>query len=83
MREWQVEEAETRFSELIRKAEHDGPQAITRRGQEVAVMLSKADYERLSAGGQSLVDFMRRSPLYGYEEIEFTRDCSATRDAAP
>jgi hypothetical protein len=46
----------------------------------VAVVLSRADYNRLAGAGESLVEFMRRSPLYGPDDIEFPRDQSLTRE---
>ncbi|MFN7751217.1 MAG: type II toxin-antitoxin system Phd/YefM family antitoxin [Pseudomonadota bacterium] len=80
MQNWPIQEAKARFSALVRAAEHDGPQAITWHGREVAVVVSRAEYERLTGAGESLVEFMRRSPLYGVEDIEFGRDASLPRD---
>lgn len=82
MRAWQIQEAKAHLSELVRETEHAGPQAITWHGREVAVVLSKADYERLSGTGQSLVELMRRSPLFGGDDIDLSRDASFTRDVA-
>jgi prevent-host-death family protein len=80
MRTWQIQEAKAHLSELVRQTEHAGPQAITWHGREVAVVLSKADYQRLTGSDQSLVEFMRNSPLFGADDIEFTRDASLPRD---
>ncbi len=80
MRAWQIQEAKAHLSELVRETEHAGPQAITWHGREVAVVLSKAEYERLTGTGQSLVEFMRSSPLFGAEDIDLRRDASLTRD---
>lgn len=82
MRAWQIQEAKAHLSELVREAEHGGPQAITWHGREVAVVLSKSEYERLTGTGQSLVEFMRSSPLFGAEDIDLQRDPSLTRDVA-
>lgn len=38
-RSWQVQEAKARFSELIDAALRDGPQVVTRRGVETAVVI--------------------------------------------
>lgn len=76
---WQMQEAKARLSELVKRAESEGPQKITVHGQSVAVLLSRAAFERLSGNGNSLVDFMRASPLYAMEDIEFERDRSVTR----
>lgn len=77
---WQLQEAKARFSEVIKKAAAEGPQHITVRGAPAAVVLSEAEYERLLGVGESLVEFMRRSPLFGVEDIDLSRDSSSTRD---
>ena len=38
-------------------------------GEPVAVVISTVMFEQLTGSEQSLVDFMRRSPLYGDEDI--------------
>ena len=35
---WQLQEAKQRFSELIRSVEAEGPQVVTRHGEDVAVV---------------------------------------------
>jgi prevent-host-death family protein len=82
MHTWQMQEAKARLSEVVKLAESEGPQDITLHGRSVAVVLSRTAFERLSGSGNSLVEFMRRSPLYGLEEIEFDRDRSMTREVA-
>ena len=76
MRHWQIREAKARLSEVIKQAEHEGPQEITLHGKPVAVILSHKQYEKLIDTDESLVDFMRRSPLYGDEELILERDQS-------
>ncbi len=36
---WQMQDAKARFAELLDKAKSDGPQIVTRRGQETAVVV--------------------------------------------
>jgi prevent-host-death family protein len=43
---WQVQDAKQRFSELLRTAHADGPQVVTRHGEEIAVVIDIADYLR-------------------------------------
>ena len=74
MQSWQMQTAKARFSELVRHATQEGPQEITLHGKSVAVVLSRELFDRLSGSGQSLVEFMRASPLAGDEEISFERD---------
>ena len=80
MQAWQIQEAKARLSTVLRGAEQDGPQEITNHGRAVAVLLSRADYDRLAGTHQSLVDFMRTSPLYAEEDIVIERDRSLTRE---
>ena len=79
MRKWQVQEAKARFSDLLRDAASSGPQEITVRGRATAVVLSTEDFERLRRKKQSLVKFLRASPLAGVD-LEIVRDKSAPRD---
>ena len=82
MQAWQMQDAKARLSEVIKLAEHDGPQEITLHGRPVAVLLSRSEFEKLSGRGQSFVEFMQSSPLYGLDDIEFERDQSMSRDVS-
>ncbi len=79
MRQWQLQEAKARFSELIRLARREGPQEITLHGEPAAVVVSKAAFEKLRRPKQSLVEFLRSSPLAGID-LEIERDKSPARD---
>jgi prevent-host-death family protein len=59
---WQLQEAKQRFSELIRSVETDGPQVVTRHGEEVAVVVSMAEYRRLRGGAEDFKTFLRSAP---------------------
>lgn len=67
---WQLQEAKQRFSELIRSVEVDGPQFVTRHGEEVAVVIDIAEYRRLRGGGQDFKDFLRSGPDFDVLEID-------------
>ncbi|MBC7953281.1 MAG: type II toxin-antitoxin system Phd/YefM family antitoxin [Rhodospirillaceae bacterium] len=79
MHAWQVQDAKARFSELLRSAAKDGPQAITVRGRTTAVVVSQDEYERLKGRKPSLVEFLRASPLVG-ADLDIERDRSLPRD---
>jgi len=79
MRTWPMQEAKARLSELVKRAQTQ-PQEITVHGKSVAVVISRETFDRLSQAQDSLVEFMRRSPLYGAEDISFERDQSLTRE---
>jgi antitoxin Phd len=59
---WQLQDAKNRLSEVVEAAIHDGPQIITRRGEETAVVLSFRDWSKLARRGDRLIDVLRRAP---------------------
>lgn len=77
--QWAVQDAKSHFSEVIKKAENEGPQTISVRGKPTVVMISQAEYLKLIAPEKSLFDLLRKSPLAGMD-IEFDRDKSLSRD---
>lgn len=81
MQTWQMQEAKARMSELVKRAQTQ-PQDITLHGKSVAVVISRETFDHLSQTQDSLVDFMRRSPLYDADDIAFERDQSLTRKVA-
>lgn len=82
MREWSLQDAKAKLSEVVRLAMEKEPQEITLRGVPAVVVLSRKDYEALigQKAAESLVDFMRQSPFYGEEDLGFERDQSPTRE---
>ena len=77
-RSWQLQEAKNKLSEVVNNAQMGEPQIITRHGEEVAVVLSYADYTKLRRPEQDLVAFFRASPLVG-EALDLERDRSRPR----
>ncbi len=76
---WQVQEARQRFSEVLRAAQNDGPQTITRHGEEIAVVIDINEYRRLTAPNKNLIDLLLGPPYFDgdvvsvMEEIEVAR----------
>lgn len=60
---WSVADAKARLSLLLDQAINDGPQAITRRGREVAIVVSAEEWHRKSCRAGSLAGFLAASPL--------------------
>ena len=75
---WQLQEAKQRFSELVRRALEEGPQVVTRRGEEVVVVVRAEDFDRLSRGEEDFKDFLLRAP--DLEALEIRRDKGAARE---
>jgi antitoxin Phd len=70
MAKWQVQEAKAKFSELMDKAEHEGPQIVTRHGEERVVVLSIEDYENMEPRKKSLKELLLGGPKFDDLEIE-------------
>lgn len=45
---WPVQDAKSRFSELLDTCISEGPQVVTRRGAETAVLVPIAEWKRLN-----------------------------------
>ncbi len=52
MRRWQVQEAKARFSEFLETSLKEGPQVVTRRGVEAAVLVPVEAWRRLQAAAR-------------------------------
>lgn len=79
MSTWQLQQAKAHFSEVVRNAASNGPQNITVRGESVAVVISKVEFDKLVKPKLSFYEFMRQSPLIGLK-LNLKRDKSPTRD---
>jgi prevent-host-death family protein len=62
MATWQVQQAKSHFSELLEKAEREGPQTITKHGAEKAVVLSVEEYRRLAGRKKDFVQHLLDFP---------------------
>jgi len=70
---WPLQDAKNRLSELVDRAKAGVPQIITRRGEQVVVVVGIEDFEKISAREQNLVSFLRSSPLVGVD-LQIERD---------
>ncbi|WP_394821924.1 type II toxin-antitoxin system Phd/YefM family antitoxin [Pendulispora albinea] len=59
---WQIQDAKNRLSEVVDNARQYGPQVITRRGKETAVVLSYEQYTRLTEPKERFIDLLRKAP---------------------
>lgn len=83
---WQVQEAKQRLSEVLRAAEREGAQTITRHGQEVAVVVDIAEYRRMIRSRPNLTDLLLGPPYLDdetanvFDEIEAERKNDLARE---
>lgn len=71
---WQLQDAKSRFSEVVQRAASEGPQEVTVRGKRAAVVLSAEDYDRLTTPKQSFVDALLSGPAWDDELVELIND---------
>jgi len=71
---WQVNEAKSRFSELLDLARTEGPQVITRHGKDKAVVLSVEDYRKLETVKPDFKEYLLAGPKVDEFEIERPKD---------
>ena len=64
-REWQLQEAKARLSEVIDESIRRGPQTVTRHGRPVALVVGADDFRRLSRSGRDFKAFLRAAPIRG------------------
>jgi prevent-host-death family protein len=78
---WQIQDAKQRFSEMIRAVAHDGPQIITRHGEEVAVVVAIAEYRRLTRPTVDLTGLLLGEPALSEDAAEVLAEVEAERKA--
>ena len=76
---WQLQEAKNKFSNLVDKAHHDGPQIVTKHGKKSVVVIAIEDFQKLNKPKTNLVSFFKKSPLSGIK-LDLSRDKSLSRD---
>lgn len=81
MHTWQLQEAKSRFSEVVDLTLKEGPQLVTRRGKEAVVILAAKDYRRLSGQTTNLMDCLLNAPRG--EPLVFDRSREPIRDFVP
>ena len=52
MQAWPVQDAKARFSEFLEACIHQGPQLVTKRGAEAAVLVPVSEWRRLNAAAK-------------------------------
>jgi prevent-host-death family protein len=70
MASWQVQDAKARFSEFLDATLEKGPQVVTRRGGETAVLVPIAEWRRLQkAARPSLKSLLLGSDAPRFEDL--------------
>jgi prevent-host-death family protein len=74
---WQVQEAKQRLSELLRAAASEGPQVVTKNGEEIAIVIDIGEYRHLTGETAEFKDYLRAGP--GFDDLELARSAELPR----
>jgi prevent-host-death family protein len=66
---WQVQEAKARFSEMLDAALKKGPQTVTRRGVEAAVLVPIQEWRRLQQSSRAGLKALLLAPEPRFEGL--------------
>jgi prevent-host-death family protein len=79
MKHWPLQDAKTHLSEVIERAQSEGPQTITRHGVERAVVVSIDEYRALAALKPDFKSYLLGGPKV--EDFAIARDDDRGRSA--
>lgn len=76
MASWALQDAKSRFSEVVERAQREGPQSVTKHGREAVVVVAAEKFRQLTRrqGREDLVRFFRESPLADLDPRWLQRD---------
>jgi antitoxin Phd len=66
MGSWKLQDAKARFSEVVDRALHDGPQVVTRHGENAIVIVAYRDFVGAEPS-QDFKEFLMSIPRVGLE----------------
>ena len=78
MRRWQLQDAKNHFSDVVNRAHSEGPQIVTKRGVETAVVLSYDRFRELMGQKISFKDYLISGP--SFEGLDLERSKEPGRD---
>lgn len=82
-RRWQVQEAKARFSEFLDASVADGPQIVTKRGVETAVLVPIAQWRKLENAAKPDLKELLLAPQARTEQLTPPRAQRPRRTPAP
>jgi prevent-host-death family protein len=71
---WKLEDAKARFSEVVRRAQSEGPQTVTVRGKEAAVVLSADAFAALQPPAADRVPWAEFVAGLDLEGLDLSRE---------
>ena len=84
VRQCSISEARNNLPNLIREVEHGPPVELTRRGRQVAVLLSISDFQRLTSGKDDLWTAIQRfRARHDLSDLDIDQVYGDIRDRSP
>ena len=71
---WQLQAAKQHFSELVERAQREGPQIVTKHGKDAVVVVSAEEYQKLRRSGPGLIEFIRAAPDFDLLDLRRADD---------
>jgi len=81
MKTWPVQDAKARFSEFLEACITDGPQMVTKRGTEAAVLVPVDEWRRLKATAQPSIKLLLQSDVGRTDSLTPPREVARRRKA--
>ena len=79
---WQVQEAKAKFSELLETSRIAGPQVVTKRGVDAAVLVSVEEWEQMKQSSRTGLKDLLLSPEARTESLTPLREKRRSRGEA-
>ena len=70
---WQLQDAKSKFSQVVNLATQQGPQIVTRHGKKVAVIVSFEEFQQSQHPKSDLLDLLLEVSFEG-DGLELQRD---------
>jgi antitoxin Phd len=83
MSSWPVQDAKARFSEFLERCLAEGPQVVTKRGAEAAVLVPMSEWRRLQAAARPSIKQLLLSDAARTSLPARARGSSKRRPPAP
>lgn len=78
---WPVQHAKARFSELLDACQREGPQVVSRRGAETAVLVPIEQWQRLQAAARPSLKQLLLAPEARVDDLVLPRGGARRRAA--
>jgi len=77
---WKLQDAKARFSELVRRAQTEGPQRVTVRGHDAVVVIAADELDRLLPPSSDTLPFLAFMESLDMDGLDLTREPDFGRD---